>query len=378
MEEIHVAATQGGTTHMARETAEQPDAVARTLETLLPRRQELVELLRCTDGSPRSVMFAARGTSDNAAVFGRYLLETQAGIPVSLAAPSVVTHYGETTPPMDLSRVLLVSISQSGATEEIVQTQRRGAVQGAATLAMSNVAGSPLLREADLGLQLGAGEEIAVPATKSYTAQLAALAILGLAACEVTGQSRNAEALEQELSRAPQAMSSVLASLTGAEAPAGPALRAAVELLAGAPFIAASSRGLMLGSALESGLKIEETCLRPVRSYSYADMRHGPVAALGEGAVVLLSAASDGPMLPAMRELAADLQQRGLRIIGIGGDPAFAAECEIHLPGGDLAEPLAPLTGILAVQVLAERLSRHLGHDPDSPEGLNKITLSDH
>ncbi len=95
---------------------------------------------------------------------------------------------------MDLSRVLLVSISQSGATEEIVQTQRRGAAQGAATLAVSNVAGSPLLREADLGLQLGAGEEIAVPATKSYTAQLAALAILGLAACDVTGQSRNAEA----------------------------------------------------------------------------------------------------------------------------------------------------------------------------------------
>lgn len=161
-------------TQMAREIAEQPEALRRTLAALLPRRAAVAELFE----GRRRVLFVARGSSDNAAIYGRYLLETHAGVPGGLASPSVATHYRSR---LDLSDTLVVSVSQSGATEEIVATQQWARSCGAATLAVANVAGSPLVAAADLGLVTEAGPEVAVPATKTYLAQLAAMAVLGTA-----------------------------------------------------------------------------------------------------------------------------------------------------------------------------------------------------
>ncbi len=138
-----------------------------------------------------------------------------------------------------------------------------------------------------------------------------------------------------------------------------------------------SGRGLLLGTALETALKLEETCLRPVRGYSYADLRHGPISVVTDGVLAVLVAASDGPLAGPMVELADDLRTRGARILGIGGTPAFADRCDVHLPGPDLPEVVAPIASIVPAQLTIERLARDLGLDPDNPRGLAKVTRTD-
>jgi glucosamine--fructose-6-phosphate aminotransferase (isomerizing) len=342
-------------TQMAKEIAEQPDAVRRTLEALVPRR---ADVRRVAEGR-RRVLLVARGSSDNAAVYARYLLETHAGVNAALAAPSVATHYRAR---LDLSDALVVSVSQSGATEEIVATQDWARGCGAATVAVSNDAGSPLATGADLALTTEAGPELAVPATKTYVTQLVALAVLG------TALAPEPTALDDDLQRVPGEIDRLLATEPD---------NSVVDLVADARTVVASGRGLMLGTALETALKLEETTLRASRGYSYADLRHGPISVVGEGVTALLVAAAAGPLTGAMTELATDLRSRGASAVGVGGDEGFSAACSAHVPGPDLPESLAPLAAIVPVQVLVERVTRRLGLDPDQPRGLAKVTATD-
>jgi glutamine---fructose-6-phosphate transaminase (isomerizing) len=338
-------------TRMAREIAEQPAAARRTLDHLLPER----ERLRSLAAGRRRVLMVARGSSDNAAIYGRYLLEVAAGVPAGLAAPSVATHYGAH---LDLSDTLVVSVSQSGATAEIVETQQWARRCGAATVAVTNVAGSPLAAEADVALVTQAGPELAVPATKTYLAQVLALAVLADALGADLGDS---------LARVPDAVASLLAA----------DVTDAARALASADEVVVSGRGLLLGTALETALKLEETCLRPVRGYSYADLRHGPISVVTGGVLAVLVAAADGPLAQPMEELADDLRTRGARILGIGGTAAFAGRCDVHLAGPDLPEVVAPIASIVPAQLTIERLARDLGLDPDNPRGLAKVTRTD-
>ncbi|WP_181311973.1 SIS domain-containing protein [Nocardioides campestrisoli] len=343
-------------TRMAHEIAEGPHALERTLADLLPLRAEL----RARAAGRRRVLFAARGTSDNAAVYGRYLLETQAGIGTALAAPSVATHYAVA---QDLSDALVVSVSQSGATREIVDYQEWARTQGAATVAVTNVAGSELAERADVALVTGAGPEVAVPATKTYLAQLAAMGVLASAL------SPDPVVLEEPLLRSVGEVSRLLAERRGVSE-----LAAA---LAEAATVVVSGRGVVLGTALEIALKLEETCLRPVRGYSYADLRHGPVSVVGDDTTAVLVSAPDGPFAPAMAQLAADLRGRGARVLGIGGDDAFAAACDLVVPGPRLPEAVAPLGLVVPAQLAVEESARLLGLDPDAPRSLAKVTQTD-
>src|SRR2546423_7790269 len=161
------------TTRMRTEIGEQPAAVRATLDSLLPRISDIGLLARET----RQVLFIARGTSDNAAVYGRYLVETHAGRLGTLAAPSVATTYRKK---LDLSGVLAVAVSQSGKTEEIVETMTWAADCGARTLAITNGHGSPLAEAAEVALLTEAGDELAGPAPKTYTTQLPPPPVLGL------------------------------------------------------------------------------------------------------------------------------------------------------------------------------------------------------
>ncbi|WP_092861752.1 SIS domain-containing protein [Quadrisphaera sp. DSM 44207] len=341
---------------MAREVAEQPQALAATLEALLPLRERLRDL---ADGA-RDVLLVARGSSDDAAVYARYLLEVHAGRRAALAAPSVATHYRA---PLDLTRTLVVSVSQSGSTGEIVATQEWARACGARTVAVTNAEGSPLAAGADLALVTRAGPERAVPATKTYTTQLAAMAVLG------TALAPEPTALDAHLERAPGEVARLLERREGVEA--------AVEELAGARDVLVSGRGLVMGTALEVALKIEETCLRSVRGLSYADLRHGPIAVVGEGLVAVLVAAQDGPLVEGMAQVARDLAARGARTVGLGGGDALAAACSLHLPGPDLPEAVAPLALVVPAQLAVEALARRLGLDPDAPRGLSKVTQTD-
>lgn len=343
-------------TQMAVEIAEQPAAVEATLAALRPLRGDLARLAT----GRRRVLLVARGSSDNAAVYGRYLLEAHSGVSAALAAPSIATHYRAR---LDLSDALVVSVSQSGATAEIAQTQAWAARCGAATVAVTNVEGSPLARAADLALVTRAGPERAVPATKTYTAQLVAMSVLA------TALAPDPTSLDAHLDRVPEQVRRLLGRAAGVT-------EAAAELAA-AETVVVTGRGLLLGAAQELALKIEETCLRPVRGYSYADLRHGPISVVTGGVTAVLVAAQDGPLLPAMTELAGDLRDRGARTLGIGGDGRFAAACDLAVPGPDLPETVAPLGLVVPGQLVVEELARTLGLDPDAPRGLAKVTQTE-
>jgi glucosamine--fructose-6-phosphate aminotransferase (isomerizing) len=342
---------------MAQEIADQPAAVRRTLEALLAARADLAGLFL----GRRRVLLVARGSSDNAATYGRYLLEVHAGIDAAMAAPSVATHYRAR---LDLSDALVVSVSQSGSTAEIVEVQDWARDCGARTVAVTNVADSPLAATADLALVTAAGEELAVPATKTYLTQLVAMAVLG------TALAPEPTALDTGLARVADEVEELIARRAG--------VTAAVEALGAASSTVVTGRGLVLGTALETALKLEETCGRPVRGYSYADLRHGPISVVDTGVVAVLVAAQDGPLTAPLTSLAGDLADRGARVVGIGGDADFAAAVDLHLPGPRLEERLAPLGLIVPAQLTVEELTRSLGLDPDTPRGLAKVTQTDH
>ncbi len=344
------------TTRMAREIAEQPDALHRTLQTLLPRRDELRRLA----ADRRHVLFVARGTSDNAATYGRYLVEIHTGLGAGLAAPSLATHYHVDR---DLSDTVVVAVSQSGSTEEIVETQAWAAHHGAHTVAITNDADSELAQTADLALVTQAGRELAVPATKSHTAQLAAIAVIA----DALGPDH--DRLEPELDLVPAAVEAVLHERRGVEE--------AVTALDHADARLVSGRGLAFATALELALKLEETCLEPVRGLSYADLRHGPIAVVDRDVATVLVATREGPMLAGMRELADDLAGLGSRTIAIGGDAAFQAAASVTVAGPDLPERVAPIGLVVPGQLVVEALARRLGLDPDAPRGLSKVTQTD-
>lgn len=344
-------------TMMAGEIAEQPQALARTLDTLLPLRQSIREL----DEDRREVLFVARGTSDNAAMYGRYLLEIHAGRGAASSAPSLATHYKVDR---DLTDTLVVAISQSGATDEIVATQQWATSLGARTMAVTNVADSPLAQCADLALVTQAGIEQAVPATKSHTTQLTAIAVIA----DALGPPDRSFAAD--LQRVPEVVDQLLSDQTG--------IQQAVEALNASDTMLVSGRGLTYGTALEIALKLEETCLVPVRGLSYADLRHGPIAVVDAKVAAILVSAGDGPMVDGMVDLASQLGTLGATTVGIGGPPVFASTCNVAVEGGRLPESVAPIALVVPGQIIVEALARTRGLNPDAPRSLSKVTRTDH
>jgi glutamine---fructose-6-phosphate transaminase (isomerizing) len=337
--------------HMGDEIRQQPAALAATIDALLPLRGDAAAVARGT----REVLLIARGTSDNAAVYGSYLLQAYGGRLATLAAPSIATTYHSR---LDLSGVLAVALSQSGQTREIVDTLAWARDCGAATLAITNGAGSPLARVADLAFVTQAGEEQAVPATKTYTTQLAALAVLAL--------SLGAALDVGELRAAPEAVAAMLAL--------APDFDAIVSDLALVPGVVVSGRGLAYSAALELALKLKEACYLHAMGLSYADLLHGPIAVVDPDTPAIVLAADSGPTLAGTVELARRVTDAGAMAYGIGGGPELAAACSRSLPGPALPEWLAPMGLIVPGQLLTEALSRKLGLNPDAPRGLSKVT----
>jgi glucosamine--fructose-6-phosphate aminotransferase (isomerizing) len=352
-----------GGTRMLREIAEQPAALRRTLDALLPRVPEVAALAART----RQVLFVARGSSDNAAVYGRYLCEVRCGRLATLASPSVATLYRRR---LDLDGVLAVGLSQSGRTAEIVETLSWARACGAVTVAVTNEAGSPLAAAAELALTTAAGPELALPATKTYTAALAALAVLALGLSGPDGPAGRADReFRAALAQAPDAAEALLGL-------AGAAEEVAAEL-AGVRGVVVSGRGFASSTALELALKFKETCYLNAAGLSYADLLHGPIAVVGADTPALLVAAGSGPALPGVVALARRVTEAGARAYGIGGGAELAAACDRALAGPPLPEELAPLALVVPGQLVAEALARRLGIDPDAPRGLRKITQTD-
>jgi glutamine---fructose-6-phosphate transaminase (isomerizing) len=339
-------------THMRAEIAEQPAVLRATIDALLPRAADAAAL----GGDTRQVLLIARGTSDNAAVYGSYLIQAHAGRLATLASPSIATAYRSR---VDLSGVLAVALSQSGRTEEIVETLTWARDCGARTLAITNGAGSPLADVAEVAFLTRAGTERAVPATKTFTTQLAALAVLAI--------GLGADLDPGELRGVPDAVEALLATVPAE-------LEPLVGELAGVRGVVVSGRGIAYAAALELALKLKEACYLHAMGLSYADLLHGPIAVVDAQTPAILLAAGSGPTLDGTVELARRVIGAGARAYGIGGGERLAAACTLALPGPGLPEWLAPMGLIVPGQLLTEALARRLGLDPDRPRGLHKVT----
>jgi glucosamine--fructose-6-phosphate aminotransferase (isomerizing) len=238
---------------------------------------------------------------------------------------------------------------------------------------VTNATGSPLTEVADVTLATQAGPELSVPATKTYTTQLAAMAVLAAALSGgATGSGpRRAGGPGvgvgvEELERVPAAVAEMLETALAAEALA--------DRLVAVETLVVSGRGYAYSTALELSLKLKETCYLPAVGLSYADLVHGPIAVVDAGTPALLVAAGDGPMVPEMTGLARRIAATGAPVYGIGGDQEFAAACRAALPGPSLPEHLAPFALIVPGQLLTEALASAKGLDPDAPRGLDKVT----
>jgi glutamine---fructose-6-phosphate transaminase (isomerizing) len=353
---------------MAAEMAAQPEVLARVTE----RAPAEAAAVRGLVPDPLAgVVFLARGSSDNAAVFGRYLVELRAGRPAGLAAPSIYTRYHAT---VDWRGYLVVALSQSGATPEIVSTCRAMREAGARILGISNEPHSPLADSVDRLLDTAAGPERAIPATKTVTAQFAVL--VTVAAGLSPGSASPAPAL-----RARPRPASPAPALRARPRPASPALDldglpGAVAAVLGDPGparrladrwqgidrLVVAGRGLAYAAALETALKVKETTGILAEGISTADLLHGPIAAVYAGAPVLL-VDGGGP---------ADSDLADLRVLLAGR--GAGAEC-LPVPPG-LPETAHVITSIARGQQLAMELALARHADPDAPAHLSKVTAT--
>jgi glucosamine--fructose-6-phosphate aminotransferase (isomerizing) len=335
-----------------QEMESQPGAVARFLESQTPSARRLASALREADVG--WVMIAARGSSDNAARYGQYLLGARCRVPVALAAPSLFTVYSS---PLRLRDALVVGISQSGEAPDVLAVLEEAGRQGCLTLAITSDCRSPLGRAGRHVLELGVREH-AVAATMTYTTSLAALALL--AAC--WEGSENAVAA---LDRMPQAMTE---ALTGARAQAAAARRLPLD----AKWVVLG-RGFAYSVAFEIALKLKEVAGVAVEPYSSADFMHGPIAAVDEGTVAVL-VAPEGPTQPALEQLARELMERGASIVAISDSRALVDSAAVGFAIPPAPEWLSPLAAVVPGQVLALETALARGLDPDLPRGLSKIT----
>jgi len=335
---------------MASEIAEQPTSLARLLDEGSSQIYQVAATI--TSASPRFVLLAARGTSDHAALYTKYLIETRTGLPVGLVSPSTLTIYDTTAHYDD---VLWVSLSQSGGSPDLIESTEKARAAGALTVAITNAPTSPLASAADMHIDILAGPERAVAATKSYTSELLASWLLVNA---WTGGDRGAAA------GLPERAQEVIDAAEGIAA--APRYRFVDRLVT-------TSRGYSYPTAREAALKLMETSYLAAHAFSSADLMHGPLAMIDEDRPVI-AVVPYGAGGAAMQPVLDRLAQRGADLL-IEGDVARApsAAARIHLPN-DVPEDLAPIISIIPLQQLAYAMAIARGYDPDAPRGLRKVT----
>lgn len=341
--------------HLEHEIAEQPDVIARLLREESANVQAIARAIRAFD--PAFVSIAARGTSDNAARYAQYTLGIHAGLPVGLAAPSIHTLYSVQP---KLNRALVIGISQSGMAADVNQVISDARAQGALTVSITNNPSSPMAQTAEHHIYLHAGDEVSVAATKTYTAQLTAVAMLTAALNGETWMHDSLRAL-------PDAMRETLNHSDD--------IRRWAERYRYMSYFASIGRGYNYATAFEISLKVKELCYIIGHGYSEADFLHGPIAMIQPGFPVFV-AAPQGKTFEQMLDLIERLKAREAEAMVISDDEnAFThARQKMLLPA--LPEWLSPVTAIVPGQVFAMSLAVAKGHEIDKPRGLNKVTVT--
>ncbi len=338
---------------MAAEIAEHPEALARLLTPgPLAQVRDLAGIIRAR--SPRFVLLAARGTSDHAALYAKYLVEVSLGLPAGLASPSTMTAYGARP---DLSDVLLLAVSQSGGSPDLIETVSTARAGGATTLAVTNNPDSPLAAAAELQFDVLAGPERAVAATKTYSSQLLALWL-------------------------------IIEAFRGGDAAAARAIPAAAQTLVDrrdevsslasryrfTDRLVTTGRGYSYPTAREAALKLMETSYVAAHAFSGADLLHGPLAMIDHDHPVI-AVVPDGRGAEAMQPVLERLAERGADVAVFGGARATGlGTVGYDLGCAEVTEELHPVVDIIPLQQLALQMTLARGFNPDSPRGLTKAT----
>lgn len=334
---------------MAAEIAEQPAVFERILRDRAADVRTVAA--RIAKESPRFLVVAARGTSDHAGLYLKYLVEVGLGLPVGLASPSTVTTFGVTP---RAEGVLWVAVSQSGGSPDLIESTRAAARGGALTLAVTNSPGSELAEASHLHLDISAGPERAVAATKTYTATLLTLWLLVDAWRGGDGAAAR--------SLVPLAEQAAATSDTVVEL---------ANRFRFAERMVVTGRGFSYPTAREAALKLMETSYLGAQAFSGADLLHGPLAMV-DGDQPVLAALSPGAGGAAMLPVLDRVRERGGEVHVFGPREPGLPEPEVAVPG-DVPE-LSPLLEIIPFQRLALAMAVARGHDPDSPRGLSKVT----
>ena len=329
------------------------------LDTLLQSQRAAVEVI-AREVHARAVSYVflvARGTSDNAGRYANYLLGGLNRLPMALATPSLFTYYQR---PPRLAGALVVGISQSGISPDIVTVLEEGRRQGCMTLAITNAPESPLAQAAEFVLDIEAGPELSVAATKTYTAELMSIAMLSAALSAD-------ETAWLALAKVPAWIDDVLKH--------DQAIADAAQRYKDTNRCVVLGRGYNYATAFEWALKLKEMCYVEAEPYSPADFQHGPIALVARGFPVLAIVAA-GPvaksLIPLLEQLKTELMAELLVISNVDAAlslarPAFA------LPK-DMPESLSPLVAIVPAQLMAYHLTKAKGFDPEHPRTITKVT----
>ena len=332
----------------------QPEIAERLLLEAPAQLEPLVAAVR--ERGLTHVVIAARGTSDHAAIYAQYVLGALAGLPVALAAPSLFTRYAS---PPRIGDALVIGISQSGRSPDIVAVIEEARRQGAVTVAVTNGRSSPLATAAEHRLDLRAGPERSVAATKTYTAELLLIAMLAVA----LGDDREGR---EALAGVPEAQRTALRLADRATELA--------DERAGMADCVVLGRGFNLATAHEWALKLKELTYVRAQAYSSADFQHGPVASLAHGGDVLAIVAR-GPLAADAVELVQRLRaERRARVLLLAGEPLPDVD-HLGFPD-DLPEWISPIVDIIPAQLFVAALASAKGLDVERPRGLHKVTLT--
>lgn len=335
---------------MAQEIREQPAALARLLALGSGEVTEIARLLR--ERMPKFVLLVARGTSDHAALYAKYLIEIQLGLPCGLASPSTVSLFH--APHQNAEEVLVIAVSQSGHSPDLVSFVEAWVARGATAVSVVNDASSPLAVASGHCIDVRAGRESAVAATKTFTAELLALWMLVAA---WSGRSI-------DLAAPLPGMISGLAS--GPDSIAGLADRYRF-----AERIIVTGRGYGYPIAREGALKMMETSYVGAHAFSAADLLHGPIAMV-DSATPVLVVAPPGAGADSMAETMTGLRERSIDVVSVGTGLGDIATWAVPLP--PLAEDLAAIAAAIPLQWLSWQMAIDRGRDPDQPRSLNKVT----
>jgi len=339
---------------MTADISEQPEGYSKLLDhaaDFAPVARRVIER------RPTHVVFVARGTSDHAALYGAYLVENRLGLPASSASPSTMTLYGARP---DLSHAVVVGVSQSGESPDLVEVLRIARESGGLTLAVTNAADSELASVAELHVDILAGHERAVAATKTYTAELLSLLLL-------------VEAVRSGTGVVPPEERSALDSLPplAAQTLLDPGPMELADRYRYADRLVITARGYALATAKEAALKIIETSSLSALAYSGADFLHGPVAVAGP-TVPVFAVISNGPGGEFMATVVDRLVTTSTELVVVSATAQEHAKFRLQVP--HVEERYSPLVDILPFQRLALAVSLSRGGNPDAPQGLTKVT----